>query len=1436
MDIGYLPPAQPILEGPLITFKNISLNIRSPYDSTVFKGTSGSLMLKNNVFVGKGGKFDWSGTGMSPEEIYCELKEYNFNIRSTKIVGEGATLHYPSRTDKAVDGIFEYDSKRHTSPQDNQYPRFKSFTNNVELKGLGESIKYKGGLSLGGRRMYSSCIDEGYGTIEVMHEGQTSIRSTSNRFELGDSTISAGICNTILYLGNSDSIYHPGTVFKFNKNNNVLKLYKQSGFKHAPFIDTYHKIEIEADALTWDLNNPQIDFSIINAKDQIPAIFESEEYFSASKYAAITGLYRFHPLQLIYNYSEKTKSKEFYADDVAKSTKVEPVTLRGSMISLMKGGFIDYNAKTGLIKLRSKAIHYVLSRRDKKDYDNINFVSIEPSGHNATLDLKTEELTVRGVEKVYISDSLNVYFVPDNKEVKILKNRDFKFDGQINTDNFQFKGKNFQFSYDSFLVHLPNIDFIKISAKESDNKDKKKALTNELTYSSGILYINKPHNKAGRKVFVQYPMFESTTGASVVFNKPGIAQGAYDTSMHFNIPPFQLDSLGSGDNKTIGFEGTFDSGGIFPPFKQRLVVMPDHSLGFEHKVPEEGFKLYDGKGKYYKKLILNNQGLRGDGEIHYLNATLYSKDFLFLKDSVLTIGTKLVNTEGTHPDVAAEIKFPDMYVEEYKLKWLPRSDKMYISDTKNPIQFYKNTATLQGTANLTSRGMFGEGILLTRGSESESEKFHFEQTRFSGQDVNFQIKSDNPAKPALLCKMVKLEFDLTKSIAMFSPEVAGSASNEFPYAMYKSSLDNGIWDLKKKTITMKMPAGGDINKSYFYSTRLDQDSLVFNATEAVYDITKLTLNIKGIPYITVADGKIFPDGSKVFIQENAVMQTLENAKIVIDTTNEFHHLYEGKIDIRSRQKFEGVATYQYVNLGSDTLAIKFTEFKLLEHAKKNQNNYTVATGLVKEEENLRIGPRIFYKGKVTMFAPKKYLAFDGFVKLDLKGELKNSQWLKYYNPGDSSEVVINMENTTGDDGSPLSTGLHMNGTSKEIYTSFTSQKKDPADQDIITSNGLLNYNGERNEFSVASQSKLKDPSKKGNLVTYEDSKSVIKYEGSFHLLKSDKGVELISAGRGEGSLKSNNYGFNLLLSFNFKMHANVYTAFAKSMKQILQYQPDTSSATVAEHREKSLPYKVMEVAGSSAGEKFKSNSMLSKGSLALVSSEFSKGMVFSDVNLRWSPKHKAYYSEGPIYISNVQKEDISKPTVGYIEIQKGGDFDIINIYLEPMENAWYFLTYEENRLAFVTGNDDVNKVIDDKSEGDKMDRSKFFFTRAEDGEKLKFLSDFKQKYLGIAHVEKPQEVSPEEELPGVGQSQGKKGTSNKKETTEEETPGTTYEVDDSPMKPADKKKAKKYKQKSEFEMEDFDEKEVQTPKPKTTVEQQKQSQKDQNKLKSLLGN
>jgi hypothetical protein len=1408
-------------------------------------------MLKNMQFVGSGGKMDWGVAGLSGEP-YCDFGAYNFNAKSSKITVEGATLNYPTKTDKPVQGIFEFDSKKRVAGAENNYPRFKSFGSDIVIKGLGENISYHGGFSMSGKRVYSSSIDEGIAYIEIKHAGVTRIKSHSNRFEMGDSLIHADVSTIVLFQG-TDSISHPGTIFTFNKSKEILRLKKQPSFRQAPFIDTYHKIEIVADALTWNLNNPRIDFDIVNAKDQIAATFESEEFFSADKYASLQAMYRFHPLQMLFGYYEKVKVDQFYAGDVAAANKQDVGTVKGSMVSLMKAGFIDYNIRTGLITMRPKAKHYVISRRGKKDYDNITFISKSPGGSNATLDLTNNELTVRGVDKVYISDSLSVFFEPEGREIKIMKNRDFKFNGKINTQAFQFIGKEFQFVYDSFLVHLPTIDAIRmavaVKAKASKSKekaaakeDKVRVLGNELTSSSGTLYIDKPNNKSGRKRYDQYPIFDAKKGATVVFNKPNIAQGAYDTTMQFKIPPFKLDSLSSHDPKNIGFDGEFVSGGIFPPFKEKLVVMPDYSLGFEHKVPKDGFQLYEGKAKYFNKVTLNNQGLRGDGEIQYFNTTLYSKDFFFLKDSVFTVGTKCITKEGPHPDATPEAKYPEMAVEKYKLKWIPRADQMFISDTKDPITFYNKTATLQGTANVTSRGMFGEGILLTRGSETESRQFHFEKVAFSAKESIFKINSDNPAKPALLCKNVKLSFDLEKAEAHFNPEVIGEASNEFPFVQYKSSLDNGVWDLKKKIVTMKMPDGGDINKSYFYTTRLEQDSLVFNATEGIYDIPKQSLNIKGIPVIKVADGLIYPDKNEVVVEENAVIQTLKNAKITLDTLEKFHHLFDGLVDIKSKNRFEGMATYQFVNLGGDTLSIKFQEFQYLQGEKKKDGAHTVAQGLIKEEDSLVIGPKVLYKGKVTMYANKKNLYYDGYLKLDLKGELQYSQWLKYKNDGDTN-VVINLEKPTADNGNPLTSGLHFGKSDFDLYTTFISEKKLPTDDNIFVTTGMLNYDAANNEFTVATKEKIANNNFKGSLLSYNDSKSTIKFQSKFNFIDANKNLELIAVGSGKGTLKTHEYSFNTLIAFDPKMHKSITEAYAKNLKMIGQLIPDTSSALVMETREKNLPYKISEFVGNSGVEKYMSRKFAAYTPLATLSKDLAQGFVFSDVDLRWSQQHKAYYSVGPIFVANVLKEDVGKSMNGFIEIKKLANGDAINIYLEPTPEAWYFITYEENRMATITSNPDLNQVVQKRSKGEMPDRSKFFFVLGEENEKRHFLNTFKENYLGIKPTIEQLEPEPEENdgIPAPSNAKKKSDEIKDEAPKEDVSDGAPEPVEEETYetpKPVNKKRSKKYQNNTGFDDnigKEDEESEGNAPKEQN-VDDKKKAKKDRDKMKLLMGN
>lgn len=1441
MDVGYSPPPQPTVEGPVITITGATLVLTTIVDTVQIKNTSGSILLKNGLFVGKGGTFDWSSVGLS--DVYCELGGYNFPIKAYRFTSEGSRLHYASQTDSIPIGIFEYNSVKARSYADKNYPRFKSFYSDIPVKGLDENIEYHGGFSLSGKKIYSSSIDEGFAEIKILKDGEVKIKAVSNRFQLGDSLITADYTKLVIYQG-KDSIFHPGTVFKYSKNREFLRLTKTNGFRMAPFLDSYHKLEITADALTWDLNSDKIDFNIINGRTEVPALFESQEFYELSKYARLKGLYPFHPLQIIMGYSEKIQNSQFSVAELAENSKISETTLRGAMTQLMKLGFIDYNTRSGQIVVKDKARHYVLSRRDKKDYDNINFVSINPAGANAELDLTTKSLIVHGVKRVYISDSLSVNFEPDSNTIEILANRDFKFNGKINTSNFQFIGTDFQFNYDSFYVVLTSINAIKLAVSETDTTDSKKSgkakvLGNELRYSSGILYINKPHNKSARKSHPEYPIFHASTGASVFFDKKDIAGGAYDTTFQFKIPPFTVDSLSNDDPSVIGFDGTFESGGVFPPFEERLVVMPDYSLGFTHPTPVEGYKMYRGDATYNNMLRLDNQGLRGNGEIKYLNTTLNSTDFVFFKDSTLTVGTKMVTTPGKNPLLDASVTMPDVEIGAYRLLWKPKVDTMYMSSIAEPFKIYDSTATFDGTLALTHKGMYGMGILTTKDSETESARFHFEDKHLKANDATFRIKSDNPDKPALKSTQAKLDYDLAKGLATFGPEKEGYASTEFPYAQYKTSIGKGTWDVEKRKIFLTATDTVHISNSYFYSTQKEQDSLVFNATRAEYVIDSLMLSIYGVPYIVVNDGKITPDKNHVVIRENAVMETLNNAKLDFDTLTNYHHLYDGNIDILGRKNFNGEALYRYVNLGSDTLQMLFSNFQYTLSDKKKEGGYTTGIAQVLDSDSLYVGDRILYKGNITMKSPEKFLAFEGYIKLSLKGQLSYSSWLKYVNTGTSNTVSLDLDNAVSERGKPLVTSLSFDNKSNQLYPNFISEKVHEEDQDLLPVTGVFQYNPDSLEFNVGLADKLNGKSYKGNFLSYNDNTSKIKFGGKFNILREDANVKAFVSGTGKASLVEDEYSFNYLLGFAFKGTTAPLMAIGTSLANLsIPYEEGNAFSEVdkklADEKDDLLFQKLAEFIDNSGVATYKSKRASGQKSISALSADFQKSIVFSEVKMNWSPEYKTFYSVGPVELSNVLKTDINKTVHGFIQIKKSTSGDIVTIYLEPTQGNWYYISYDENRLAYASSSADVSTAIASKTKGEMPDRSKFFVVQAEAMEVNKFVNTFKERY-GIEEDYVEEEnifeegvVSDTLLMDSVSVEQRKQMQLDDKSNTEDRL--NSSNPDEYKDDASDPNKYKLDEQDTNYESEEEKNKDDN----KSTIEEQQQKQRDQEQLKNLF--
>src|SRR5690606_35723890 len=97
----------------------------------------------------------------------------------------------------------------------------------------------------------------------------------------------------------------------------------------------------------------------------------------------------------------------------------------------------------------------------------------------------------------------------------------------------------------------------------------------------------------------------------------------------------------------LEFDGTFTSAGIFPDMQQTIKVQKDYSLGFTTETPPEGLSAYGGKGTFTNSLQLSNEGLRGDGQIDYLNSVATSDEFFFFPDSTNGIANNYEITAQT---------------------------------------------------------------------------------------------------------------------------------------------------------------------------------------------------------------------------------------------------------------------------------------------------------------------------------------------------------------------------------------------------------------------------------------------------------------------------------------------------------------------------------------------------------------------------------------------------------------------------------------------------------------------------------------------------------------------------------------------------------------------------------------------------------------------
>lgn len=1299
---------------PRVTYVKTDLKCYAKNDSSVVHNTAGILLPLKEKFDGKGGIVTWERAGLNKEETYAELKRYDVGLKSVGFNADSVTFH---TTYFKLPLAGKLDEKIVSLPktQSATYPQFQSYSRRLFIKNIFNNIDYEGGFQMQGASLM------GYGTSEelaqmILYRNNVKfMKSLSTLFTIKPESVDAEKAQAVIYI-EKDSIYHTYLRFKYQKSENKVTLSRnKEGLSQSPFTNSYHKIDMYFEAIYWKLDDPVMEMGALFGNTDKSARFESTNFFSINKYNEIQGMDPVHPMVPIEQLSIRKDTNYLSLADVASFMGKPSGQILPVIGALNNGGFISYDPEKEMIIVKKKLFDYLKSRAKKIDYDPIDFDSeVEGLQNNATLNLLSFDLTIRGVKKVNLSDSQFVRIYPDKQELVLRKNRNMKFSGIVNAGSTEFFGKEFFFNYGDYKIDLLQCDSMRLRVFPFDGSGGKQIRVKSVIRGvKGTITIDGKENKSGlKKGFEKYPILNSTQPTYVFYNDKSIHKGVYDSSsFYFKIDAFVMDSLDNFKPKAQRFPGDFKSAGIFPVFREELSIQKDYSLGFIRKAPPEGLKLYGDKAIFKNEIRLSNKGLQADGVVNFLTATAESKEFTLFPDSLAGLAHKFVNIEQKSPHEVPEVKGSHTYV-----RYVPKQKVMYASSTDSLINFFGAQGTkLKGTLALRPEGMTGKGRMYFERAEISSRNFKYKTKVIDADTSAFKLKNYDLEGLAFKTDNVNAHIDFVKRMGEFKSNGEESFV-EFPENQYICYMDRFKWhmdsedlelesDRKSKVGDITIDTDLDLTGSNFFSTHPEQDSLNFMAPKAKYDLKNHIIRCSNVDYITIGDARIYPDSARITIQTKARIDTLKNAKIIANNITKYHTIFNAKVDIKAKKKYQAEGDYIYRDENKLEQMIHFANISL------DTTYQTYAKGEIKEEEKFMLSPHFEYKGGIELKAVDIGLNFDGGVRLVHSCSDISRNWFAFKSVIDPQNIAIPVNDVMVNyEGGLLSAGISLNTTpdSIGIYPTFLSDKLKKEHPDLLSTTGHLVFDKKLQEYQIASPDKLKERTLPGNFISFTKENCVINGDGKMNFGMDFGQVKITPIGTMKHNLVDKSSSMQVSMSINFPFSED---AMEKAAEKINNFPDLLPFDFTKSNYEKAL----RELIGIEKADKVVADLSL-HGEVKRFPSELAATIVIADVKMVWVPAEACWISEGKIGLSNLFKKQVFKYVDGKIYLKKGAKSDELRVALVLDENSIYYFSYKNGLLDTWSSDENFSKVIQET----KDDKKKF---KGEKGEK-----DFEYRY------------------------------------------------------------------------------------------------------------
>ncbi|MFP4524986.1 MAG: hypothetical protein ACLFNL_01235 [Bacteroidales bacterium] len=1293
-----------------IKYKNTDIKCKFREDSIQIFNTSGIFYPYTNQWEGQKGTVTWERAGYSKNDIYARLSDYNINMTKTEYEADSVEFVNKLYFDEPVLGKLE-DKLEHIITQKKAiYPVFQSYKKIFEISDIYQNMDFTGGFKMNGAQFTGSGGQNQDARITIYSEDTLFMTVESDIFILEKERAISKRASVVVHL-NQDSIYHSGLQFNYNVNSQEIEFTANENItSKSPYYNTYHNIFMKFDRLLWNVNDKKIYFTHGKNSTSGNAEFTSNNYFTLNKWMQLEMRDERHPLIAIRNYCNKIDSKKFDVNNFAKYQRKSTHQVKHRLYGLAQDGFILYDTATDTITVNDRLYNFINSRIEKIDYDVMQLESnTERPNHNGVLDLSNMELTINGVPSIKLSDSQDVKIYPDESRIVMKENRHFDFGGEVEAGLFNFFGESFYFNYDDFKITLDTIDSLKMRFQTEEMDEYGQAVLaqveNTINSLSGDIYIDKPDNKSGRALTPRYPMFESKQKSYVYYDD--LFDGPYKKEdFYFELFPFQMDSLDNFNPENLKFDGNFYSSGIFPPFEETLKLRDDNSLGLTKETPEEGYPLYEGKGKYFDTIDMSNKGLKGQGVLSYLTAEMETDDILFFPDS-----TSIHANSFTMDEKTTGIEYPEVASQNVNVQWYPHEDVMYIDQTDTAFTMYNEKNKFDGDLTLKPTGLSGTGELDMSKAILTSKYFSYDANSFTADSSDFLLRTFDQTDKAFTANEVDARIDYNDQRGRFQTNNSYTKS-KFHQNLYESYLDKFTWRINENALEIKSIPQPETTYgkkdeleqlkdfdgpgALFLSNHKGQDSLRFISSEAEYLLENNTINATQVDSVYVADASLVPDKKELNIGEKAEMDTLNMAEIFANRTQRFHKFFDAKIKIKGRNEYSGEGNYDYIDKNKEKQTIHFDDIEV------NKQEKTIAEGEIAHADSFNLSPHFRYRGKTHLRAEREHLEFKGGTRMYHNCPTINPRYIYFEEVLDPDDIHIPIGEQLKDlKGNKVFVGSYITRDSSHIYSTFLTPRKDPSHIPLISSKGYLKADEKTSQYIIAEKPKMENPEDStGPIIRLNKNTCMYNAQGKISLGVDLGEIGINPAGEFDHDLMTNKVKLDLTIPLNFMFSEEALDTMRNEINEM-------NNLDVINLNSKRTRINLNEIYDLQTTEDFFTELDKEENKRA-IPDEIESTLLLSNIKLNWNTETESYLSEGKIGVALINGKPVNKYMDGYVEFVKRRSGDRMYIYLQPDDDTFYFFYYFRGMLRVYSSNKHFISSIQDIPERKRTIRDNIF--------------------------------------------------------------------------------------------------------------------------------